>query len=67
MNTRRYPRTMQEAFGPYADQRLEPIPERTVDDKIAEFLEVYRQYRVSHGRRYAARIAYQIAFKGLPF
>jgi hypothetical protein len=46
---------------------LEPIPERTVDDKIAEFLEVYRQYRVSHGRRYAARIAYQIAFKGLPF
>lgn len=67
MNTRRYPSTLEQAFGPYTDQRLEPIPERTVDDKIAEFLEVYRLYRVSHGRRYAARIAYGIAFKGLDF
>lgn len=23
MNTRRYPRTLQEAFGPYADSRIE--------------------------------------------
>jgi hypothetical protein len=28
MNTRRYPRTMQQAFGPYTDDRLHPMPER---------------------------------------
>jgi hypothetical protein len=29
MNTRRYPRTLQEAFGPYTDDRIhEPAPDR---------------------------------------
>lgn len=35
--------------------------------KIADFIEIYQSYRVSHGRAYAARIALQIAFKGYPF
>lgn len=26
MNTRRHPRTMTEAFGPYTDRRLLPLP-----------------------------------------
>lgn len=26
MNTRRYPRTMQEAFGPYTSHKVEPMP-----------------------------------------
>lgn len=26
MNTRRYPRTLQEAFGPYTDGHIEPMP-----------------------------------------
>lgn len=28
MNTRRYPRTMTQAFGPYTDNRLQPMYER---------------------------------------
>lgn len=27
MNTRRFPRSMAEAFGPYTDNRLHPMPE----------------------------------------
>ena len=27
MNARRYPRSMQQAFGPYTDNRLQPMPE----------------------------------------
>ena len=27
MNTRKYPRTMAEAFGPYTSNQLEPMPE----------------------------------------
>ena len=27
MNTRKYPRSMAEAFGPYTSNQLEPIPE----------------------------------------
>ena len=27
MNTRKYPRTMQEAFGPYTSSQLEPMQE----------------------------------------
>ena len=26
MNTRRFPRTLQEAFGPHTDNRVEPMP-----------------------------------------
>ena len=33
MNTRKYPRTMQEALGPYTSQRLEPMPE---DDSVTD-------------------------------
>lgn len=33
MNTRKYPRTMAEAFGPYTSNQLEPMPEAdTVND-----------------------------------
>lgn len=35
--------------------------------KCAEFVRVYRAYSLHNTRRYAARIAYGIAFKGLPF
>jgi hypothetical protein len=35
--------------------------------KINDFLSVYRLYRVKHSRRYAARLAYEIAIKGHPF
>ena len=35
--------------------------------QIREFVQVYRLYRIVHPRRYAARIAYGCAFKGLPF
>ena len=34
---------------------------------IADFFNLYRLYRLYHSRRYAARIAWGIAFKGLPF
>lgn len=37
MNTRRYPRTMVEAFGPYTDNRLHPMPEsRSWLDRLLE-------------------------------
>lgn len=35
--------------------------------KVAEFIKVWRQYARHHSAAYAARIAYGIAFKGLPF
>lgn len=35
--------------------------------RLAEFLAVYREYRMHNGRRYSARIAWGIAFRGLPF
>jgi hypothetical protein len=35
---------------------------------VVDFVEVYRQYRAGgHNRRYAARIAHGIAFRGLSF
>lgn len=33
MNTRKYSRTMAEAFGPYTSQRLEPMPDDDVTRK----------------------------------
>lgn len=36
-------------------------------DKLREFINLYRAYARAHPRRYALRIAYGIAFKGLPF
>lgn len=35
--------------------------------KFRQFLATYRLYAASHPRAYAARIAYGITFKGLPF
>jgi hypothetical protein len=35
--------------------------------QVIEFLAVYSQYRPQHSRRYAAQIAWGIAFLGLPF
>ena len=32
MNSRRYPRTMQSAFGPYTDSRLHPMPDERVTE-----------------------------------
>jgi hypothetical protein len=67
MNTRRYPRTMQQAFGPYTDDRLQPMSEPSLTRRLVTFVEVYREYREHHNRRYAARIAHGIAFRGIPF
>jgi len=36
-------------------------------NSIADFMNLYRLYRTYHSRRYAAKIAWGIAFKGLPF
>ena len=33
MNTRKYPRSMAEAFGPYTSDQLEPMPE---DDSVTD-------------------------------
>jgi hypothetical protein len=34
---------------------------------LREFIAVYRQYVRHHSRAYAARIAYGVAFKHIPF
>lgn len=34
---------------------------------IIDFINLYKLYRVMHGRKYAARTAYEIAIKGHPF
>lgn len=36
-------------------------------NRITEFVQVYRLYRNHHTRAYALRLAYDIAFRGLPF
>ena len=35
MNTRKYPRTMAEAFGPYTSNQLEPMPEADTATDVA--------------------------------
>ena len=35
--------------------------------QIKDFFSVYRMYRRHHPRKYAANIAFGIAFRGLPF
>lgn len=35
--------------------------------RLIDFVNVYRQYRPGHSTAYAARIAFGIAFRGLPF
>lgn len=44
-----------------------PILSRETPRRVAEFVRVYRQYRAHHPRRYAAQIAWGIAFLDLPF
>jgi hypothetical protein len=34
---------------------------------LTEFIKVYREYRAAHSPLYAAKTAYGIAFRGLPF
>lgn len=64
--TRRYPRSLEQAFGPHTSQTVvEPRPKMSW--RIREFATVYRIYRHTHSIRYSARIAYGMAFKGLPF
>ena len=46
--------------------RTQPIPAGPEPSRISEFVHVYRLYR-NHGMLYAAKRAYGIAFKGLPF
>lgn len=37
--TRRHPRTMQEAFGPYTDGKLQPLPSRrTTGQRVADVI-----------------------------
>ena len=43
------------------------LPGSTAMKRVADFLSVYRLYRHHHPARYAARVAWGIAFKGLPF
>lgn len=35
--------------------------------RLSNFIAVYHQYRLGHSPAYAARIAFGIAFRGLPF
>lgn len=35
--------------------------------KVRDFIGVYRMYARHHPRMYAMRIAYGVAFRGLPF
>ena len=35
--------------------------------RLTEFIQIYRMYRRHNPRRYAARIAYECAFRGAPF
>ena len=34
---------------------------------LKDFIQLYRLYRVKHGRRYALRRAYEISFLSVPF
>jgi hypothetical protein len=36
-------------------------------NRIKDFIRVYRMYARHHPRRYSLRIAYGVAFQGLPF
>jgi hypothetical protein len=67
MNTRRFPRTLQQAFGPYTSQDLYPMPERSWMAKHAEFVVVFFLYWKHHRLAYALRIAKNIAYDGRPF
>ncbi len=54
------------AFAFLAPVGLYPL-EKPQMSKIREFLLVFNLYRKHHSMRYAVRIAYGCAFRGLPF
>ena len=58
------PRNEREAHA--ALMRTPAIPAETEPSRISEFVHVFRLYR-NHGMFYAAKRAYGIAFRGLPF
>ena len=58
------PRNEREAHS--ALMRTPAMPVEPEQSRISEFVHVYRLYR-NHGMLYAAKRAYGIAFKGLPF
>jgi hypothetical protein len=63
---KRTPRTLRDAF-PDAREPIVLHTEHGWWDTVQEFVEVYRLYRISHGRWYAARIAWNIAVNGSAF
>ena len=73
--TRRYPRTLDEAFGrggDWASPRVMRAILGGLEDKqmgrFAHFRSTFRLYRKGgHSIIYSARIAWGCAFKGLPF
>lgn len=81
--TRRFPRTLREVLpaqesaigitGPVVIPTRPPLWVRVLRAadawllKWAQFRKVYAQYRPHHSANYAARIAYGVAFRGLPF
>jgi hypothetical protein len=46
---------------------MAPTLHTEIDMRLIDFLRVYRLYRSQHPARYAARIAFGIAFRGMPF
>ena len=71
--TRRYPRSMREAFRNWPENCMgveKPIPVGARPAWLAglhDFVSIYRQYRRHHGIAYSLRIAYGCAVKGYPF
>lgn len=46
--------------------RTPAMPAEPEQSRLSEFVQVFRLYR-SHGIAYAAKRAYGVAFRGLPF
>ena len=59
-----YPRNEREAHA--ALSRTQEMPAEPEQSRLSEFAQVFRLYR-RHGIAYAAKRAYGIAFRGLPF
>ena len=64
--TRKFPRSLREAFPhDHRETAIETAP--SFINKLQLWLEVFNKYRGFHGKRYAARIAFQIAFRAYGF
>ena len=61
----RDPRNERQAYAEMV-RGLDVRPAKPQQSRIAEFVDVFRQYR-RHGIVYAAKRAYGVAFRGLPF